>query len=545
VSIWSTDTGNTLAIDYVTIAIEYSVPDDSSDSNWSGPQRNGVGPAIAVAAAGLALATAIGFGIQQQNEEILPIPASPFLSASESLHVIPVGDEPIGFAFTDNDTIAPQLVLEGDEWAPSFTTPQMVVAQPWSIKEEFPTRIDEEYWWQAPSQVAVSVQPLVWIDEEIIPQPVSFVPSDDDWQPLVALETKLNIQVWSLEDDITQNTFIGENESLTVLSVGELDVVQLFSLDDNLPVVAAVTTPTEDDWQPLVTYQPVIQTTLWFEDETQFVVVVDDNYTWELPVVLSQIVSSVFSTDDDIVPQPAPFIPSEDYWLQLAVDKAEVVVLNFPEIGGGGVPTTQPTSISIVEADWQVWTPALVKPLPLYLPDPEQTPALYAPAGAESGASSFGGRRIYTTEFRLWEFIDELPQQPVTPLPFDEELWQVYTPPLQAAKPLYLPEPEELPAGSLRGVADDEYWQVYTPVALAPIVTLWAENDETVPQPLPLNIDESDWQVYTPVWLAAQPLYLPDPESIPAGSLVTPPSAPLYLYIDLLTGNVLLLRQLN
>src|SRR5437899_573685 len=68
----------------------------------------------------------------------------------------------------------------------------------------------------------------------------------------------------------------------------------------------------------------------------------------------------------------------------------------------------------------------------------------------------------------------------------EEEYWHVVTAPPPLPSFLYLPDPEEVPAGVLRQL-DEQYWQVYTP------------------PPLP-----------------AQPLYLPDPEEVPAGSLHGP-----------------------
>src|SRR5438132_3862885 len=81
---------------------------------------------------------------------------------------------------------------------------------------------------------------------------------------------------------------------------------------------------------------------------------------------------------------------------------------------------------------------------------------------------------------------DELPQAPRV----DEDYWQNPVAPvagsLYQALP-YLPDVEELPAGSLFGQPDEDYWQLGPPAVSASLY-----------QPLP---------------------YLPDPEEIPAASL--------------------------
>lgn len=48
------------------------------------------------------------------------------------------------------------------------------------------------------------------------------------------------------------------------------------------------------------------------------------------------------------------------------------------------------------------------------------------------------------------------------------------------------------------------------------------QTEDIVPQP-PAQIDDDSWQVYTPPYLSLRFIYLPDPEEIPAGSLIEPP----------------------
>jgi len=563
VAIWSTDTTNTLAIDFVTIAIEYWVPnDDDQNSDWSGSKQNMVSVPRAGAAAALALAVAIQAGFNH-NDEIPTAPPVEVISSAESVQFIPVGDPPLGYAFLADDEIVPQAaatLVDESEGPPQFTRIETRFAQVWNVEDDLPTRIDEDYWWQAGQRVSLTFQPPAWADEEIVPQPVAFSPVEEYWfAPQARLEAPRALARAS---------------------------------DDEF---APQTTPAEEYWHSLAAKAVPPSAQPW-------------------------------AVNDEIVPQPAAFVPNEDYWYQPGSDPVTVVVVNWPAIGGGGSIPGAVTPLEIVESDWRVWTPQpvaakplyraidveivpqpapglpeetawqvytppLVKARALYLPDPEQTPLLFTLAPGDGAAQAVTWRRQYTPELRLWEFTDELPVAP-TPLPFDEEPWQVYTPPLVKARPLYLPDPEQVPAGSLvtspqyyaddawqvatppllaakpfylpdpeqfprlYAVPDEAYWQpfkaqpatlvatlwavddqivpqpapgateetewrVQTPPWRSALATLWVVGDDIVPQPAPLTIVESDWQVWTPPLPVARFIYLPDPEQV-FGTVVPP-----------------------
>jgi hypothetical protein len=470
------------------------VVDDDSDSWWSASGNGFVSVPLAGAVAGLSLAVSIAGGFTHQDE----VPFKRVVSGHESVQIIPIGDEPIVAPFIANDEIVPQpavTIVDETEGPPLFTRLETTFTQVWNAQDELPTRIDEDYWWlssQAPVVVSLTLGPRPVSDEEIVPQAVVFTPDEDYyWQAPVVVS----------------------------FSVSALPQVE----PDAIPVT-----------------------------------LIAEEHAWPIPVLPVASIQQAFASDEEIVPQAATVTPDEVYWWQPGSSGVEIVVVNWPVLGGGGVPqtavplpfdeepwqvytppliaplglylpdpevlvVTAPTPLPFDEEVWQVYTPPLPKAQPLYLPDPEQTPALFAPAGSDVAAGSYGGRRVYTTEFKLWEFVEDFPQPVVTPLPFDEEPWQVYTPPLVEPKPLYLPDPEEIPAGSLFVASEQDYWQPFSPQPDPLIVTVWAENDQIVPQPVPLPIDEEPWQVWTPLWLAAQPLYLPDPEEIPAGSLIPTP----------------------
>src|SRR3972149_11247915 len=77
-----------------------------------------------------------------------------------------------------------------------------------------------------------------------------------------------------------------------------------------------------------------------------------------------------------------------------------------------------------------------------------------------------------------------------------EEYLHVRTPSAPALRFLYLPDPEELPAGALFGQPDDELWQVFTPHTPPILAQLWAVDDDIVPQPTALAAADDPWESF-------------------------------------------------
>jgi hypothetical protein len=94
---------------------------------------------------------------------------------------------------------------------------------------------------------------------------------------------------------------------------------------------------------------------------------------------------------------------------------------------------------------------------------------------ATTGASTAQATQVFS-----WQQ-DEAPISPIQ----DEDFWQNPAPPIPATfyqKLPYLPDPEEIPAGSLSAVPDEVYWQLGpSPV---PATLLWTQQwtfDEQIP----------------------------------------------------------------
>jgi len=453
----ATDGSYILASDIVTLN-----PDVAGDSWWGGQMHSMASVPRAGAAAALAITVAIAGSFNYNDDGVPSAPQTTMVAPGEGWQVFPIGDQPLPVVFAADEQIVPQPAppaLDEGAWTPPRVLASTIFSRTWSIADDLPTRVDQDYWWQAPQSVTLRIQLQPWADEETVPQPVVIALEDDYWFALQAQVEAPRVALGQAQDDIVQAPapFVPVEDYWLRFHTDPVEIVVLAS-----PPGAGTPQP------PPGAFVPV-------------------EYYWHNPRTFSPpAVVRVFSANEEIVPQGATGGAGAGAYGSRVVVNARII--RWSGTGDDIVP--QPAPLQIVESDWQVYTPPRAAPKPLYLPDPEQVPA------------------------------GSLVAAPVV----TEDDWQVYVPPLQAAKPLYLPDPEEVPAGSLSAIPSEEYWQPAKPQPPVLVAKLWAEDDQIVPQPAPITIDESDWNVYTPPLVAALPLYLPDPEEIPAGSLIpTPP----------------------
>jgi hypothetical protein len=102
-----------------------------------------------------------------------------------------------------------------------------------------------------------------------------------------------------------------------------------------------------------------------------------------------------------------------------------------------------------------------------------------------------------------------------------EDLWQN---PVAPVSPifgrLYLPDPEEIPAGKLYGQPDEDYWVNSVFPQAYPTPSTKAFSDDEIIASIPFQPDEDYWQ--NPVFSAPYyfgRIYFPDSDDVPAGSL--------------------------
>ncbi len=550
VAIWSDDTTNTLAIDFVTIAVEYTtLGDDYSDGSWaSDPDAGGGMLAVKLGLAALALSSALAWEILQQgNEDYTPPPGAPAFQDSTWIAIGTDYPPPV-FNFTD------EIVPQGEPPA---------------------TIVEEVYWWQPQQTISVTFQSPIWAEDEVVPVAVA---EETEWQ----VETPPLVSAYPL----------------LVFTVP----------DDPVPVAVAE----ETEWQvytpPLVPAYPLLE--YLYQDEVAIPLQVE-NTDWDVytpPLVPTQPLLE-FQTPDEWVEEAVVTIVEEDYWFTYKI--VEPVIQPLVEFQ---YQDERPILLQIENTEWQVWTPPLVPAKPILgFQVPDELPRVdvikegdywrVLAIGEEPRPPSFWDNedfpiaQVVTTEEDYWwkepvvivtppqsfrAIEDEIPSPPPSfverdqwwdlpdkvepvdttvfsqneeivpqpPVPFapveeywfrldsrlldltivdwphvgavstgvtlitiEEENWRVWTPPLVAAKTLYLPDPEQIPAGSLAVVTSGHGLGVGVPSrhVSTPVFHFWRQTED-LPLRLALNLEENEWSVYTPPLVAAQPLYLPDPE---------------------------------
>jgi len=419
VSIWSTDTTNTLAIDFVTIDVAYSLPDATpEDSWWAGEKQSMVAVPMAGAAAALALAVAIAGGFNQ-NDEILVAASDPVIGSTESQQVIAIGSDPLPTIFDYDDEIVPQpaATLEEGEWTPPVLAPPTPVGQAFAGQDELPTRIDEEYYWTQPYNVPALVLQGFSADEEIAPQAAAFAPDEDYWFS----PAKQRDEIVILECPLTGAGF-GPTQASTTLPFDE-EPWQVY-------------TPPLAKAQPLYLPDPEQTPTLFSVQGS------DAAPGGFAPRRDHQTAFVLWPFTDELPQQPGTPTGVNDEW-QVYTPPALAPRLALWTQDEEIVP--QPTPLHIMESDWSVYTPPFVAKLaPAWYAEDESVPAPLAGTFQDDAWQIYTLAPVAPRAFvTVWVVEDEIVPQPL-PLQIMEEDWQVYTPPYPALRFIYLPDPEQV-----------------------------------------------------------------------------------------------------
>jgi hypothetical protein len=322
----------------------------------------------------------------------------------------------------------------------------------------------EEYW-QNPTPPAVWPQPSVLTDDDVHPTFVPvFTPDDGDWQALVPPAPATNYLFLPFLDPEQSPTFtaavpVVDDSSVwaPALPPADSDWNVLFFLDDGSWVPAME--PDEDFWAPQ------LQPQNWPQPSQPFAVADE-----QVPQ---------FPAEDDFWPQYVAPVPASLLWPQQ---------FQFEQFESTNL-------IAFVEdVFWQNPTPPV--------------PATYG-------------------LLQQWPFEQNEPAGSLNIPAFEETLWQNQVPPVPDG--LRLQQQwvfEQNEPGSLRTNQDEDFW--INPVA--PVVFVYQQpflSDELVVPQSASTIDEVYWASQVSPIVFPVPAtsilvypYQPDPEEIPAGSLV-------------------------
>lgn len=297
-------------------------------------------------------------------------------------------------------------------------------------------------------------------DEEVPPQ--TLIVDHSDFPALqLPLRVALPVPVWAVEDELSLQPVALDDGSSWSVEAPRAAPVPLLVWDAGEAVGTVATAALEDggDWSLSVDAQVTITIVNWpptgGSAPVPPVVFGLDEDGWASPgQVAARTAPLLWAANDELPSAAAPVVAEDDSWQ--APPRSLDRVLGFAVLADDELPVAD----------------------------------VVAPSGSSNTSS--GQRQFYQPLIVRWSVVDELPT-PAAPLQVVESDWQVYTPAPLAPQPLHLPEPEELPAATLRGTPEEYYWQPLPPsfgTLLAPVVRA---DDEIVPPAPPLQLEPDYW----------------------------------------------------
>jgi hypothetical protein len=496
VSIWSVDTGNTLSIDYVTIAIEYSLPTDDGDvSWWAGTNLSGAKVAIAGGAAALVASVAIAGGFNFNDEigtavadlgfggtaierpqpgirlqrwpqaDELPVAAEVVTGSGAGTTAQPPTPRAQVLRWPQADELpvaaAPSFVVDDgwQQWPTAQTTaPRLFAAADDFAPPAAPSFVIDEGW-QRPWPVVQSVAPLVFTDAD------SFKPSaaaaltvdDDQWlrlQPIA--QPALPLLWWDREQFVPPSGAPNAGGGHTRQAPTAAPRIVRWAQDDSLPVAATPLTIDDESRPP--PRAPLVDPTsvVWAENDdfpqqsagaaTRF-----EDEAFNPAPKIAGVNGIVWATDDEL---PRRFTPREDYWhrvYSIRVDPVVRVWLQQDERETAAAP------LQVVDDDR--WLPYTI-PVP-----PRHT---------------------------LWATTDEIEQAPAPLQVVDDDHWRAFSVPVAPTVTLWATDEPIVPVPATLAVED--YWQAPFTVRVLPIAWVGEHQDERETVPAPLEVDDEYWQ---------------------------------------------------
>lgn len=401
-----------------TILIYPAVPLLVDDNDEQHVQRQTQVARGRAAAAALSLTAAIGLGLANSPQDEIAAPAPPeSRGESESVRFVPMGAEPLPFAFWSDDEIVPQpaaSALEEGEWlatwAQPYRLPSVFIADEDIVPQAPEAALDDDGWvaaWVQPYRV---VPAAVSVEDEFAPQPAEAALDDGGWVAAWAQPYRVSVASFVDEEIVPQpGEFIPEEDYWLQLGAERAEVFitgvdWISGAGSAAPAVALGVD--EDYWRAFwpALPQPVVRF-FWFNDEITEPIPPSDGAT-----------AGAFTGRAIVAPV---------YWKWLQVDEL-------------------PLALGVDESDWNVYTPPPARPQALYLPDSEEAwPTPPSPLGVDE--DWFAPR-------------PPLPQPTVTYFWFNDE-WVTPPAPLEV---------------------DELYWNVFTPATPIPVIAVWQTPDESM-----------------------------------------------------------------
>lgn len=524
--------------------------DPNTDDWWAGVQQSGVHVARALAVLALGTSVAIAGSFTHNDETVpqRPTEAAPTFAHGQRARQTPIVHR---WAFTDDvftvavdesdwrvatpgllparplytPTLEDELpvpaptIVEEAEWAlplSGLVAPRPLYAL--TLDDDLPiaavaSLVDEDTGWSASMSPRAAVGLSLWGEDETIP--LAFVPDEPHgWAPPVSLPAVSRALV-SVDDEIVSQPapVPAEVAALSSQRLRHVPLLHRWAATDDLPIPAAPPLIDEDYGPALPPQRAPLLAPLWqVEDDWPHVVAsfgLDDDLAWPLAPQRPLIVAPVWTVEDECPSVAASLrLDEEAGWTWPRPDPTQLRRLRQAE----GEEFVAFTSAIDADASYQILVIGEAPTPRVFLAD-DDLPITSAPPILNEEHGWTAQTAIVPPKTIAWVDGDTQFKAAVV-----EEDWQVWTPPLVAARPIYAPDldarivPQPLP------LIDEDYWWSANPYLPPAKTIVWVDGD-TEFKPA---VVEEDWHVWTPPLVAARPLYAPDLDDL----CVPPPAFP-------------------
>ncbi len=363
----STDANPSITISSIIVQVTYSppVPEEESDG-CSVPLLSAAIQAGAGVLAAAALSASLAFGLQQQNEEIVPQPAT-VESASISGGAVLLFQDPslvIGPWSIDDElpVQAAAFVFEEDPpWTPPIVDLSSPVITPWIDDGDLPPQptatIEDEGSWRVPVFLEETRVDLAWVSHgqtDAVTPPAEGVPIDEAfWEPpRLALVSE---PVWLISADESLPTHPEEEYWWRESWVAPRPLTPIWTVDDETPALAAPPSAPPDEvylWREPQPWPPPL-VTVWAVDEQigplAPAITVAEEYWWAAKPRPERTAPPF--TDDEILPGARALI-GDDYWWQSLWLRSPCAM---PAITDDEALPSSPVAIQEEEWSWMWW----------------------------------------------------------------------------------------------------------------------------------------------------------------------------------------------
>jgi hypothetical protein len=525
VSIWSVDTNNTLSIDYVTIAIEYSLPTDDGDvSWWAGTNLSGAKVAIAGGAAALAASVAIAGGFNFNDEIGTAAADLGFGGNSASIaqpqpgirvQLWPQGDDlPVA--------AAPSVVFDEGVWSARPPAPQitrLVFGDVDVVPAAAATIIEIEPAWR-PAEWLAPITSVLWAtDDEIVPQPAAASGGGgllhdpvrvhrwyvDEWAPQTVAAVALDDGTWQLpapapalpfarlwwDNDPYKSPTPDESDAQPPRPAQPEPTVRVWQHADEIGTVAAALASEPDEWQRFTPQPNAITRAVWqHQDERETAAVplpVGDDES--RPPASARLVepSFVIWAENDDFPQQTAALRAEDEAFTPAPKQVEVNGIIW------AVDDDLPRQPWVPREEYwhRVYSIRVDPVLRVWQQqDERETAATPLPVDENEWARPFS--ITPPRDLRLWATTDDIEQTPAALQVVDDDHWLPYTLPARPLHTLWATDEPIVPVPATLAVED--YWQAPFTMRVQPIAWVGEHQDDRETAPAPLEVDDEYWQ---------------------------------------------------